>query len=101
MSIISNRRISWRSPSSRLRWLGFPSRVPIGFRDRKECDPAFRGGAFQTGGRTMPSFGETAKKQRIKYFLISFLDLFGTMRAKIVPATAIDAVRQSGAGFAS
>ena len=48
----------------------------------------------------MPSLGEIAKKQQIKYFLISFLDLFGTMRAKIVPAGAIDAVAKSGAGFA-
>ena len=48
----------------------------------------------------MPSLGDTAKKQRIKYFLISFLDLFGTVRAKIVPAGAIDAVAKSGAGFA-
>src|SRR5262249_9264891 len=48
----------------------------------------------------MPCLGETAKKQRIKYFLISFLDLFGTMRAKIVPTGAIDAVAKSGAGFA-
>jgi glutamine synthetase len=48
----------------------------------------------------MPSLGEIAKKQHIKYFLVSFLDLFGTMRAKIVPATAIDAVAKSGAGFA-
>src|ERR1700724_2560354 len=49
---------------------------------------------------TMPSLGEIAKKQHIKYFLISFLDLFGTMRAKIVPAGAIDAIAKSGAGFA-
>jgi glutamine synthetase type III len=48
----------------------------------------------------MPSLGEIAKKQGIKYFLISFVDLFGTMRAKIVPAAAIDAVAKSGAGFA-
>jgi glutamine synthetase len=48
----------------------------------------------------MPSLGEMAKKRGIKYFLISFLDLFGTMRAKIVPASAIDAVAKSGAGFA-
>ncbi len=48
----------------------------------------------------MPSLGEIARKQGIKYFLISFVDLFGTMRAKIVPATAIDAVAKSGAGFA-
>jgi glutamine synthetase len=48
----------------------------------------------------MPDLGEIAKKQGIKYFLFSFLDLFGTMRAKIVPATAVDAVAKSGAGFA-
>jgi glutamine synthetase len=34
------------------------------------------------------------KKNGIKYFLISFVDLFGTMRAKIVPATAIDMMRR-------
>jgi glutamine synthetase type III len=48
----------------------------------------------------MPSWGEIAKKRGIKYILISFVDLFGTMRAKLVPATAIDAVVKSGAGFA-
>ena len=48
----------------------------------------------------MPSLSEIAKKRGIKYFLISFVDLFGTMRAKLVPATAIDAVAKSGAGFA-
>ena len=41
-----------------------------------------------------------AKEQGVKYFLISFVDLFGTMRAKIVPATAIDTIAKSGAGFA-
>ena len=48
----------------------------------------------------MASFGTYAKKNGIKYFLISFVDLFGTMRAKIVPATAIDTMAKSGAGFA-
>jgi glutamine synthetase type III len=48
----------------------------------------------------MPTLGELAKKQGIKYFLVSFVDLFGGMRAKIVPASAIDAVAKSGAGFA-
>jgi glutamine synthetase len=48
----------------------------------------------------MASFGAYAKKNGIKYFLISFVDLFGTMRAKIVPATAIDGMSKSGAGFA-
>jgi glutamate---methylamine ligase len=48
----------------------------------------------------MTSLGAVAEKKGIKYFLIAFVDLFGTMRAKIVPATAIDAVADAGAGFA-
>jgi glutamine synthetase len=48
----------------------------------------------------MPSWGEIAKKRKIRYFLIAFVDLFGTMRAKIVPASAIDDVAEAGAGFA-
>jgi glutamine synthetase len=48
----------------------------------------------------MPSWGEVAKQRNIRYFLISFVDLFGTVRAKIVPATAIDDVAEAGAGFA-
>ena len=38
----------------------------------------------------MESLGTYAKDKGVKYFLIAFVDLFGTMRAKIVPATAID-----------
>jgi glutamate---methylamine ligase len=41
-----------------------------------------------------------ARKNGIKYFLISFTDLFGVMRAKLVPAHAIDGMQKSGAGFA-
>ena len=41
-----------------------------------------------------------AKEHGVKYFLISFVDLFGTVRAKIVPATAIDTIAKAGAGFA-
>lgn len=48
----------------------------------------------------MPALGDIAKKKGIKYFLISFVDLFGNMRAKLVPATAIDEVAKAGAGFA-
>jgi len=48
----------------------------------------------------MASLGAFAKDHGIKYFLISFVDLFGTVRAKIVPATAIDTVAKAGAGFA-
>jgi len=41
-----------------------------------------------------------AKSKGIKYFLISFTDLFGTQRSKLVPAAAINAMAKSGAGFA-
>ena len=48
----------------------------------------------------MATLSAIARKQGIKYFLISFVDLFGGMRAKLVPASAIDAVAKAGAGFA-
>jgi glutamine synthetase type III len=41
-----------------------------------------------------------AAARGMKYFLIAYTDLFGTQRAKLVPAAAIDAMAQSGAGFA-
>ncbi|MEM6669232.1 MAG: type III glutamate--ammonia ligase [Pseudomonadota bacterium] len=41
-----------------------------------------------------------AKARGIDYFLISFTDLFGVMRAKLVPASAIGDMAKEGAGFA-
>jgi glutamine synthetase len=41
-----------------------------------------------------------AKEKKIKYFMISFVDLFGVLRAKLVPARAIGGMQKSGAGFA-
>lgn len=41
-----------------------------------------------------------AKDRGIRYFLISFVDLFGTLRAKLVPASAIGEMQSGGAGFA-
>ncbi len=43
---------------------------------------------------------EAAKAKSIKYFLISYTDLFGSQRAKLVPAPAIGAMQKAGAGFA-
>jgi len=43
---------------------------------------------------------KVAKDKKIKYFLISFVDLFGVLRAKLVPARAIGGMQKSGAGFA-
>ncbi len=41
-----------------------------------------------------------AKAKGIKYFLISFADLFGNARAKLVPTSAIADMQKNGAGFA-
>jgi glutamine synthetase len=46
------------------------------------------------------SLAEIAKQKGIKYFLISYTDLFGHQRAKLVPAAAIDGMQNAGAGFA-
>ncbi len=43
---------------------------------------------------------EIAKTKKIRYFLISFVVLFGVMRAKLVPASAIGDMQKAGAGFA-
>jgi glutamine synthetase type III len=49
----------------------------------------------------MPSdLARTAKDRGIKYFLISYTDLFGTQRAKLVPAAAIGEMQKAGAAFA-
>ncbi|MGH6804963.1 MAG: type III glutamate--ammonia ligase [Methyloceanibacter sp.] len=41
-----------------------------------------------------------ARERGIKYFLISYVDLFGTLRAKLAPASAIGDMAKDGAGFA-
>jgi glutamine synthetase len=41
-----------------------------------------------------------AKERKIKYFLISYTDLFGVLRAKLAPAAAIADMQRDGAGFA-
>ena len=41
-----------------------------------------------------------SKQKKIKYFLISFVDLFGVLRSKLVPAHAIKDMQVDGAGFA-
>jgi len=43
---------------------------------------------------------QVAKQKGIKYFLVSFVDLFGALRAKLVPAEAIRMMQRDGAGFA-
>ena len=43
---------------------------------------------------------DLARDRGIRYFLISFTDLFGVQRSKLVPAQSIDAIAENGAGFA-
>ena len=43
---------------------------------------------------------KVAKDKKIKYFLVSFVDLFGVLRSKLVPARAIGGMQKNGAGFA-
>lgn len=43
---------------------------------------------------------QVASEKGIKYFLISFVDLFGVLRSKLVPARAIGGMQKNGAGFA-
>ena len=46
------------------------------------------------------NLSKIAKAKKIKYFLISFVDLFGVLRSKLVPAQAIGEMQKDGAGFA-
>ena len=41
-----------------------------------------------------------AREKGIRYFLISFPDLFGVVRSKLVPTSAISGMQKDGAGFA-
>ena len=43
---------------------------------------------------------DIAAERGIKYFLISYTDLFGAQRGKLVPAQAIAEMQENGAGFA-
>ena len=44
--------------------------------------------------------GKWAKEKGVKYFMVSYTDLFGGQRAKLVPAQAINDMVDDGAGFA-
>ena len=46
------------------------------------------------------NLADVAKSKGIRYFLISFTDLFGVVRSKLVPASAIGGMQKDGAGFA-
>ena len=50
--------------------------------------------------KTATQLADQAAQRGIRYFLISFVDLLGQQRAKLVPAAAIAGMQRDGAGFA-
>src|SRR6056297_2340271 len=48
----------------------------------------------------MTDLAAFAAEKGVKYFMISYTDLFGGQRAKLVPAAAIADMARDGAGFA-
>jgi len=48
----------------------------------------------------LTTLSKLAQQNGIKYFMVSFTDLRGVQRAKLVPASAIDRIATEGAGFA-
>ena len=48
----------------------------------------------------MSPLSAVARQRGIRFFLIAYTDLFGILRAKLVPTRAIDAMAADGAGFA-
>jgi glutamine synthetase type III len=47
----------------------------------------------------MTALSAIAEERGIHFFLIAYTDLFGVLRAKLVPARAIDGMAKEGAGF--
>jgi glutamate---methylamine ligase len=47
----------------------------------------------------MTALSSIAEERGIHFFLIAYTDLFGVLRAKLVPARAIDTMATDGAGF--
>ncbi|MEX0588959.1 MAG: type III glutamate--ammonia ligase, partial [Cyanobium sp.] len=49
---------------------------------------------------TQTDLGQQVRDLNLKFLLISFTDLFGIQRAKLVPASAVAGMARDGAGFA-
>lgn len=61
----------------------------------------FRGAATPDDGDDVTQdLAKFAAERGVKYFMISYTDLFGAQRAKLVPAQAIADMQKDGAGFA-
>jgi glutamine synthetase len=50
--------------------------------------------------RTLSSLHDFGVKNGIRFFLVSYVDLLGVVRSKLVPLSAIQTMERTGAGFA-
>lgn len=57
-------------------------------------------GAYTLTNSEGLALDEIAKQRKIQYFLVSFVDLCGVLRSKLVPCSAIRQMQEEGAGFA-
>jgi glutamine synthetase len=48
----------------------------------------------------MTDLARLVRDQGLSFLLVSFTDLFGVQRSKLVPASAVAAMAEAGAGFA-
>ena len=56
--------------------------------------------AFREENMMTKNLTEIGKQHGVKYVLASFVDLFGVLRAKLVPVDQIGGMQEEGAGFA-
>lgn len=73
------------------------SRMP---KAKATSTPAPKAPGAVTATAAVADLAEIARARGIAYFLISYVDLFGGLRAKLVPAAAIGEMQKAGAGFA-
>ncbi|WP_275406493.1 type III glutamate--ammonia ligase [Rhodoligotrophos defluvii] len=66
----------------------------------REAGGRRRNGGSRAAAETVQDLRTFAKERNVRYFMISFTDLFGGQRAKLVPAAAIADMQKDGAGFA-
>lgn len=57
-------------------------------------------GIVESNGELLASISKTVKENDIKFFLASFSDLQGSLKAKLVPSMHLQSVCENGAGFA-
>ncbi len=93
-------------PLAGTNWIPGRSAYQSGTEERTACPPKLGEGGrshvknTRQGTNHGHRSAEGRERPQIKYFLINFVDLFGVLRAKLVPAAAIGEMQRDGAGFA-